>query len=73
MVIAQKIKDLRETKKISRQHLADSIGVDVRTIGAWETEENEPKATYIAKLAKIFEVSSDYLLGLEDEFGNKLY
>lgn len=65
MSIAERIRELREEKEMSRSALANAIGVDVRTISYWENGVNEPKASYIIKLATFFNVSSDYLLGLE--------
>lgn len=66
MKIAERIYELRTEMKISQQTLADEIGVSRRAITFWESGINEPKATYIARLAKFFGVSADYLLGLEE-------
>lgn len=66
MKIAERIYELRTEMKISQQKLADEIGVSRRAITFWESGINEPKATYIARLAKFFGVSADYLLGLEE-------
>lgn len=38
-----------------------------------EQGKTEPSINSICELCKIFEVSADYLLGLEDEDGRKLY
>lgn len=65
-VLSKRIKELRIDKGINRETLADAVGVDKRTISFWENAVNEPKASYIIKLAKYFNVSADYLLGLED-------
>lgn len=66
MKIAERIYELRTEMKVSQQKLADEIGVSRRAITFWESGINEPKATYIARLAKFFGVSADYLLGLEE-------
>ena len=66
MKIAERIYELRTEMKIRQQKLADEIGVSRRAITFWESGINEPKATYIARLAKFFGVSADYLLGLEE-------
>ncbi|MBP3630061.1 MAG: helix-turn-helix transcriptional regulator [Clostridia bacterium] len=47
--------------------LAKAVGVDKRAIIFWEQQVNEPKASYIVGLAKYFNVSTDYLLGLDEE------
>ena len=61
-MIAEKIKELRTEKKMSQQALAKSIGVSQKAIDYWERGVNEPKASYIIKLADFFEVTADYLL-----------
>lgn len=67
MIIGQRIKELRKEKGVSQLTVAKAIGVDKRAIIFWEQEINEPKASYIINLAKYFDVSTDYLLGLEDD------
>ncbi len=66
MVIGQRIKELRLEKHVSQATVAKAVGVDKRAVIYWEQEINEPKASYIVSLAKYFEVSTDYLLGLTD-------
>ena len=66
MIIGKRIKELRLENKISQLALSKYIGVDKHAIIYWEQEVNEPKASYIVRLAKFFGVSTDYLLGLED-------
>ena len=51
---------------LSQQSLAKGIGVTQKAIDFWEKDINEPKASYIVKLAKYFKVSADYLLGIEN-------
>ena len=67
MIIGEKIKELRKERGISQLTLAKAVGVDKRAIIFWEQQVNEPKASYIVRLAQYFKVSTDYLLGLEDE------
>ena len=57
------LKELRTEKGISQQELAKQIGVSQKAIDYWERSVNEPKASYIVKLADFFEISADYLLG----------
>jgi len=64
--ISKRIKELRLELNISQQKLATEIGVTQKAIDFWEKGINEPKASYIIKLAKFFKVSSDYLLGMEN-------
>ena len=64
--IAERIKELRDEKKINQSDLAKEIGVAQSAVSQWEAEINEPKASYILLLAYFFDVSTDYLLGKED-------
>ena len=63
---SNRLKELRVELNISQQCLAKEIGVTQKAIDFWEKGINEPKASYIIKLAKFFKVSSDYLLCLEN-------
>ncbi|MDE6473991.1 MAG: helix-turn-helix domain-containing protein [Clostridia bacterium] len=65
MNIGEVIKELRIERDLSQQKLAEAIGVSQKAIDYWERGINEPKASYIARLADFFEVSADYLLGRE--------
>ncbi len=65
-----RLKELRIEKNLTQSELAGKIKTSQRNIGRWENEENEPTATFIIELANFFEVSTDYLLGREDDFGN---
>lgn len=66
MICAERIKELRQEKNISQSVLAQKIGVSQKAIDYWERGINEPKATYIVRLADFFDVSTDYLLGREN-------
>ncbi|MBO8423769.1 MAG: helix-turn-helix transcriptional regulator [Firmicutes bacterium] len=65
-VIASRIKELRQEKGMSQAQLGAAIGVSQKAVDYWERGVNEPKASYIYKMAEVLEVSSDYLLGLKD-------
>lgn len=64
-----KLKELREEKEFSQVKVAEAIKTSQRNISRWEKGENEPTSSFIVKLADFFEVSTDFLLGREDDFG----
>ena len=66
MKIGDRIKELRKEKNFSQSQLARRIGVSQKAVDYWELGTNEPKASYIVKLAELFEVSADFLLGIDD-------
>lgn len=51
---------------ISQEELGEALGVSRETIKHWENGTRQIKAGDLVKLAKIFEVSTDYLLGLTE-------
>ena len=60
------LKELRKEKNLSRKELADLIFVSTRTICYWELGQRECNLDQLICLSKIFFVSTDYLLGLEN-------
>lgn len=65
-----RIKELRQEKELTQNDIAKAINTSQRNISRWENGENEPSSSFIIKLANYFDVSADYLLGLEDDFGS---
>lgn len=65
-ILATNIYELRQELGISQQELAKRVGVSQKAIDFWEKGINEPKASYIISLARVFNVSADFLLGLEN-------
>lgn len=65
-MVKLRIKELREEKSLSQAQLGKEIDVNWRTISNYELGVREPNLETIEKLCKYFEVSADYLLGLED-------
>jgi len=67
MTINEKIFKLIEEKGITPYRLAKDIGVSMGHIGDWKSGRSSPTSERVVKLAKYFEVSADYLLGLTDD------
>jgi len=65
---AEKLVELRAEKGISQAKLAATLGISNGTIAFWETNKSEPTAPNIVLVANFFGVSSDYLLGIKDDF-----
>ncbi len=66
--LSKHIYELRKDSKLTQQALAKLVGVSQKAIDFWEKGINEPKASYVIKLATIFNVTADYLLGLKDDW-----
>ncbi|MBD5584754.1 MAG: helix-turn-helix transcriptional regulator [Clostridia bacterium] len=63
---SERLKQLRIEKKLSQKELATILEVDQRSVSNWEKAVREPDYAMLIKIADYFEVSADYLLGLED-------
>jgi DNA-binding XRE family transcriptional regulator len=61
--IGSKITELRKAKKWSQNDLAQAVGASRDIIGKCERNDNLPSIEMALKLAKVFDVSVDYLLG----------
>lgn len=64
--LGETIKALRQEKGLTQPQLAKLLGVSNGIISIWENNVNEPKATYIKRLALVLEVSADDLLGINE-------
>lgn len=58
-----RIKEARKMKKMTQKELADRIGVDFSVISRYENGTIIPPATRLESIAKILDVTVDYLLG----------
>lgn len=65
-MLNQRIRELRLAKNISQVKLAELLGVTKQSVSNWENDNIQPSIEILIKLAKIFDVSTDYLLALED-------
>ena len=64
--LADRLKNLRETSGLTQSDIARSFGISRSSVNSWEMGLSVPSTQYIVELAKKFEVSTDYLLGLEE-------
>lgn len=63
-MVADRIKALREQNSLTQAQLARRLKITRSSVNAWEMGISVPSTQYLAELASIFKVSSDYLLGL---------
>ncbi len=64
--IAIKIKELRKIHSMTQDELAEKLGVGQSCVSKWERGATVPDANQLVALAKCFDVSTDYLLGLSE-------
>ena len=60
-----RLKELRQHAWLTQKQLSEQIGVTKSVISFYELRERAPSPEILIKLASVFHVSSDYLLGIE--------
>ena len=70
MDFSLRLKEIRERCGLSQAALAKELGVGVGSVGMWASTDRIPPAKKLVKIANYFNVTTDYLLGREDAFGN---
>ena len=63
---AERLKELRQEKGLSIQGLAKEIKIGSSSLCRWENGQADVKGSQLIILAQYFDVTIDYLMGLED-------
>jgi|GEM_PF-6087125 len=63
MELRDRLRDLRARKGLYQKELADLLGVARSTVAAWETGTKRPEGRTLERLADLYDVSVDYVLG----------
>ena len=66
MTFSEKLKLLRKQHKITQEQLALQLGLERSSVAKYESKNVIPSIETIANIAKIFNVSTDYLIGREE-------
>jgi len=67
MTLGERIKLARENADLSRADIAKHFGVTVQAVGAWERNVSRPDYDILVEFAKLTDVTTDWLLGLQEE------
>lgn len=76
LILGDRIKELRKKKNLTMKQLGEKLNLAESTISLYESNKREPDSITIAKLAMLFDVSVDYLLGVDEfinEFGEEQF
>lgn len=66
MTFGEKIKELRKSKQITQEKLAELLSISPQAVSRWECDAAMPDISLLPPLAHFFEVSTDYLLDMDD-------
>ena len=66
-MLGKRIRELREANSLSQVSLASKLGVSKQSISNWENGNILPSIDMLIRIAEIFSVSTDYLLGRDEK------
>ncbi len=64
-MLNQQIRMIRLSRKMSQVELAKELNVTKQSVSNWENDNIQPSVEMVMKIAKVFSVSVDYLLGID--------
>lgn len=65
-MLSEQLQTIRKRAGISQKALAEKLYVSQQAVGKWERNESTPNPETIAKIAEIFGVTTDYLIGRDE-------
>lgn len=65
-MLGQRIYELRTARGWNQVQLAQKLNITKQTVSNWENENIQPSIEMLVRLSKLFSVSADYLLGLNE-------
>ena len=66
MEFKDRLKELRRDRGLSQMQLAKELNLSQSAVAKWELGKTEPTASAIIAIAKYFNETADFILGLED-------
>lgn len=65
-IFAKRIKELRQEKNLTQRDVANFLKISQPSYIRYELKKGEPSITTLVKLARLYQVTVGYLLGVED-------
>lgn len=67
LILAERLSLLRKERDMTQKEVSQELGISLNSYQRYETDEREPTAPILVQMAKFYNVSLDYLVGLKDE------
>lgn len=67
MSIGTTIKNLRRERDMTQEQLAEHLGITANAVSQWECDRTAPDISQLPLLSRIFDVTADYLLGIDND------
>ena len=68
MEFSEKLQELRKSRNLTQEELAEALFVSRTAVSKWESGKAIPDSNKVLAIAKLFGVSTDFLLRKEEEF-----
>ena len=65
-MLSKRIKELRISLGLNQVQFGKSLNVTKQTISNWENDNIQPSVDMLLKIVRLYSVSADYLLGIDD-------
>ena len=65
-IFGERLRELRIEKNMSAKDLAKIFNVSDATIIRWENDTMSPKIDYLISICKYFNVTADYMVGIDN-------
>ena len=65
-IFSIRLRELRKEAGLSQKQVAEKLNMRQQSYAQYESNVSEPNLETLAKIARIFQVSTDYLIGLND-------
>ena len=67
LILAERLSLLRKERDMTQKEVSQELGISLNSYQRYETDEREPTAPILVQMAKFYNVSLDYLVGMKDE------
>ena len=71
-MIGDRLKEIRKNNDDTQDALAEKLKVSVSTVRSWEQDKSSPSYELLAAICREYKVSSDYMLGLSDDYTHSM-
>ena len=65
--LSERLYSLRNEHRLTQDDAAKELGISMKSYCRYEKDEREPSASVLIQMARFYQVSLDYLVGMKDE------
>ncbi|WP_339229824.1 helix-turn-helix domain-containing protein [Oceanobacillus sp. FSL K6-2867] len=73
MTLGEKLRIARMRKKLTQMEVAEKLNISNISLSAYERDKRDPDTETLKKMSELYDVSTDYLLGLTDYENKEAY